>query len=108
LGAGDWTADAQELALGRSLYAAHCASCHGRNLEGQPDWQVALPDGRMPAPPLDETGHAPHQDRSQLFQVVKKGMASANGGRPTDMPAFEGVLSDREIGAVLGFIQSHW
>jgi mono/diheme cytochrome c family protein len=35
-------------------------------------------------------------------------MTSANGGKPTDMPAFEGVLSDAEISAVLAFIQSHW
>jgi mono/diheme cytochrome c family protein len=108
MGAGDRTADAQELALGRALYAAHCASCHGPNLEGEPDWQVPLPDGGMLAPPLDATGHAPHHDQSQLFQIVKEGMASANGGKPTDMPAFEGVLSDGEISAVLAFIRSHW
>ena len=57
--------------------------------------------------PLDATGHA-HHDQSQLFQIVKEGMASANGGRPTDMPALEGVLSDAEISAVLAFIRSHW
>jgi mono/diheme cytochrome c family protein len=108
LGADHSEAEAQELALGRSLYAAHCASCHGRNLEGQPDWQVPLPEGRMRAPPLDATGHAPHHNQSQLFQIVKEGMASANGGRPTDMPAFEGILSDREISAVLAFLQLHW
>src|SRR5687768_12416826 len=108
LGAGQRGADAEELALGRSLYAAHCASCHGRNLEGQPDWQVPLPDGRMPAPPLDATGHAPHHDQSQLFQIVKEGMASANGGKPTDMPAFEGILSDEEISAVLAYVGSKW
>jgi hypothetical protein len=34
-------------------------------------------------------------------------MASANGGKPTDMPAFEAVLSDAEIGAVLAFVRSH-
>ena len=28
---------AQSEALGRDLYALHCASCHGANLEGQPN-----------------------------------------------------------------------
>jgi mono/diheme cytochrome c family protein len=100
--------DPQLLALGRDLYATHCAACHGAELEGQPNWQVPLPDGRMPAPPLDASGHAPHHPEQQLFQVVKGGMASVNGGKPTDMPAFGDVLSDEEIGAVLAYIRSHW
>jgi mono/diheme cytochrome c family protein len=100
--------DPQLPGLGREIYATHCAACHGENLEGQPNWQAPLPDGKMPAPPLDASGHAPHHPEQQLFQVVKGGMASVNGGKPTDMPAFEGVLSDEEIGAVLAYIRSHW
>lgn len=49
-----------EASKGRGLYAANCASCHGANLEGQPDWMKRLPSGRLPAPPHDEAGHAWH------------------------------------------------
>ena len=27
------------VALGGSVYQAHCAECHGQNLEGQPNWR---------------------------------------------------------------------
>jgi mono/diheme cytochrome c family protein len=45
------------IAQGERIYLAQCASCHGRELEGQPDWQSPLPNGRMPAPPHDDSGH---------------------------------------------------
>src|SRR4051812_48817691 len=45
---------------GKIVYAQHCASCHGANLEGQPDWQHRMPNGRWPAPPHDATGHTWH------------------------------------------------
>ena len=35
---------------GQSLYETNCASCHGAQLEGQPDWMSRLPNGRLPAP----------------------------------------------------------
>lgn len=101
-------ADEEQLAQGRALYSTHCAECHGENLEGAPDWQTPSPDGKLPPPPLDRTGHAPHHAEAELFEVVKHGMASVNGGKPTDMPAFADTLSDDEIGAVLAFIRSHW
>ena len=42
---------------GKQIYVQNCASCHGVNLEGQKNWQSRLPDGLMPAPPHDNTGH---------------------------------------------------
>ena len=44
------------MAEGRRLYAENCAKCHGAGLEGQPDWMKRKPDGRLPAPPHDESG----------------------------------------------------
>ena len=52
--------DAAQVARGEALYAKHCASCHGANLEGQPDWKKRLANGRLPAPPHDMTGHTWH------------------------------------------------
>jgi mono/diheme cytochrome c family protein len=101
-------ANPEQIALGRKLYAEHCASCHGTNLEGQPGWQTPKADGRLPAPPHDATGHTWHHTDRELFLITKKGMAEIVPGYVNDMPAFERVLSDEEITAVLAYIKSTW
>lgn len=99
---------ADQIALGQDLYAANCASCHGANLEGQPDWRRRTEDGRMPAPPHDASGHTwRHADR-QLFTITRLGVGAAVPGYESDMPAYEGLLSDDEIAAILAFIKSTW
>jgi mono/diheme cytochrome c family protein len=100
--------DPRQLALGQQVYREHCASCHGAALEGEPEWETRRPDGRMPAPPHDDSGHTWHHD-DMLFAILKHGLEPFAGpGYPSDMPAFAGVLSDAEIRAVLAFIKSHW
>lgn len=99
-----------DLALGEKVYAQHCASCHGVKLEGQPEWRKPLASGRMPAPPHDDSGHTWHHSDEVLFGITKHGLVPpyAPPGYQSDMPAFGGVLSDREIRAVLSYIASHW
>jgi mono/diheme cytochrome c family protein len=99
---------AEEISLGQEIYAANCASCHGADLEGQPDWKRRLENGRMPAPPHDETGHTWHHADAQLFTITKEGVGAVVEGYESDMPAFEGVLTDAEIRSVLGYIKSTW
>lgn len=102
-------ASPETIGLGQGLYAANCASCHGSQLEGQPDWKRRLATGRMPAPPHDVSGHTWHHSDSDLFRLTKEGVAAvAGGGYQSDMPAFEGRLSDAEIAAVLAYIKSTW
>lgn len=98
------------VALGKGVYDRHCAACHGANLEGQPNWQRRRPDGRMPAPPHDDTGHTWHHPDDVLFGIVKYGLVPpyAPPGYQSDMPAFKDILSDEEIRAVLAFIESRW
>jgi mono/diheme cytochrome c family protein len=98
-----------DLAMGARLYTEACASCHGTELEGQPDWMRPLPSGRMPAPPHDASGHTWHHRDDVLFRLVKEGVtAVVGGGYASDMPGFAGVLSDEEIRAILAFIKSTW
>ena len=99
-----------DLALGEKLYAQQCASCHGASLEGQPDWRKRLPNGRFPAPPHDASGHTWHHPDEVLFGITKHGLVPPYGpaGYESDMPAFGGKLSDPEIRAVLGYIESRW
>ena len=101
--------DAAQVALGRAVYAENCASCHGTNLEGQPDWRGRKPDGKMPAPPHDATGHTWHHPDEVLFGITKQGVAVFGPpGYESDMPAFGGVLTDEQIWAVLAYLKSSW
>ena len=102
--------DPAQLARGRIVYEQRCAVCHGQRLEGQPNWRVRLPNGRLPAPPHDDTGHTWHHPDEVLFALVKNGLAPpyAPAGYESDMPAFGQVLSDEDIRAALAYIESHW
>ena len=93
---------------GQALYRDYCASCHGANLEGQPNWMQRLPNGRLPAPPHDETGHTWHHSDEQLLMIVRDGLAAIAPGYETDMPAFSPKLDDHEIIAILGYIKQTW
>ena len=64
---------------GRQVYAANCAACHGAQLEGQPDWQSPAANGRLPAPPHDETGHSWHHSDALLLSIIALGTAAVVG-----------------------------
>ena len=97
------------VARGGQLYATHCASCHGKNLEGEPDWRNPKPSGQLPAPPHDANGHTWHHSDRQLFDITKQGgQPFMPQGLTSAMPAFETVLADGDIWAVLAFIKSRW
>ena len=98
-----------DLRMGERLYQENCASCHGANLEGQPDWRTRLPNGRLPAPPHDASGHTWHHTDRVLFDIVKRGPAAIVGaGYESNMPGYEGVLTDDEITSIVDYIKSTW
>lgn len=98
-----------KLAQGREVYVAHCAACHGINLEGQPNWKERRADGKLPAPPHDASGHTWEHPDQILFEVTKYGFAGKVGPNyKTDMPGFENRLSDEQIWAVIAYIKSTW
>jgi mono/diheme cytochrome c family protein len=101
--------DDQVVLRGAVVYANNCAKCHGANLEGQPNWRVRLPDGKLPAPPHDETGHTWHHPDSYLIAVTTHGLEQMLGkAYPNDMPAYGNTLSESDIVAVLSYIKSRW
>lgn len=101
--------DSAQVARGQALYSKHCASCHGAKLEGQPEWKQRRPNGRLPAPPHDASGHTWHHPDLVLFDITKRGASAVVGrGHQSDMPPFAGMMSDEEIWSVLAFIKSSW
>ena len=102
-------AAAADLERGQALYLRECARCHGADLKGEAGWQTPAPDGRIKAPPHDETGHTWMHGQRELFRLVKSGPgAAAAPDSVSEMPSFGGRLSDDEIEAVLDYIASRW
>ena len=94
---------------GKLVYAENCASCHGMALEGQANWRQRDPDGYLPAPPHDKTGHTWHHSDSYLFLITKYGIEKMIGRKyPNNMPAYKDKLTDEEIIAALSYIKSTW
>lgn len=101
--------DPDQIVAGRLVYAEHCAECHGVRLEGQKNWRQPLPEGGLPAPPHDETGHTWHHSDQQNFDYTKMGgQKIAPAGFKSNMPGFSEILTDEQIWAVLTFIKSKW
>lgn len=105
--------DDRDLANGQALYAEQCASCHGANLEGQPNWRTPDENGVLPAPPHDESGHTWHHDNQLLFEYTRHGGEAALAARgvtgfASGMPGFGGTLSDDDIWDILAYIRSTW
>ena len=101
--------DPVAVAEGKVLYEENCASCHGMDLKGQPDWRGVDADGFMPAPPHDGDGHTWHHPDRLLFMITKFGTAAMVGGNyKSNMGGYEGILSDDQILQTLAYIKSTW
>jgi mono/diheme cytochrome c family protein len=100
---------AELAARGEKIYVDNCAICHGANREGQPNWREPLPEGGLPAPPHDESGHTWHHPDGFLFLYVKEGgELFMPKGMKSNMPPFGQNLKDADILAVISFIKSRW
>ena len=104
---------AQSALAGEGLYQEYCASCHGAELQGQPNWRVPNDDGTLPAPPHDASGHTWHHDDQMLFEYTKLGGQAyldkiGVSGFTSAMPGFGDDLTDAEIESILSFIKSSW
>lgn len=84
---------------GASLYAQHCASCHGQNGQGVAEAFPPIADSKW------VTG-----DVSTLARIVLNGLEGfiTVDGRSYDgvMPAFGDRLSDRELAALLTYLRT--
>ncbi len=89
----------ESLQVAAAKYQANCASCHGNPVTGE-----GRADGFALAPIHGPGGHTWHHADGQLLDIVQ--------GRITYpdriMPAFEGILSDADVIAVLDFLKLGW
>ncbi len=94
-----------QVAQGEKLFQANCAGCHGDQAQGQVvDWRRPLPDGSMPAPPLDGSAHAWHHPLKDLLWVIREGTMQRGG----KMPPFKGWLAGEDQQAIVAFFQQKW
>ncbi|MFY0311994.1 c-type cytochrome [Leisingera sp. D0M16] len=101
--------DPGAVAEGQVIYLDHCASCHGEDLQGEPNWQQRDSEGYLPAPPQDESGHTWHHSDAQLLEITRHGVAQLVGnGYRSRMGGYAGVLTEEEMLAVLAYIKSRW
>jgi mono/diheme cytochrome c family protein len=87
--------------LGQSLYADHCASCHGERGEGVKGAYPALAGARS----------VQMQNPANLLRIIQRGgfaPATAGNPRPYGMPPFAGLLSDTEQAALASFVRNAW
>ena len=101
--------DPKQVDIGRTLYQANCAQCHGVNAEGDPNWRQSNPDGTFLPPPHDSTGHTWHHGDGLLFRYVRDGgKIYENPAFKSMMPPFGDRLIDEEIRSVITYLKSLW
>ena len=105
----DATVEAEEIiSEGKVLYLANCATCHGVNLQGNPNWRSGTDkDGQRLPPPLNGTGHTWHHSPGLLFQTIKYGLKIYDENYEGKMVGNEN-LTDKEIYSLLEYIKSVW
>jgi mono/diheme cytochrome c family protein len=89
------------ISLGKTVYDARCASCHGLHGEGRPPhW-----------PPLAGNQSIEMESPVNAIRMVLNGgypPGTAGNPRPYGMPPFAGLLSDNEVAAVVSYIRTAW
>jgi mono/diheme cytochrome c family protein len=101
--------NAEMVLEGKKLYASHCASCHGRKLQGQLLWQVRDEFAGRRAPAHDQTGHTWQHADEDLFAITKFGRFPTTPATVKSyMPAYEQNLSDDQILATIAYIKATW
>ena len=94
-------ANARTDAPGAHTYATRCASCHGADGKGQPDWMPPLAGATSAL--ATETASAINITLNGAQRVVAAGVPDAYR-----MPALREQLSDQDIAEVLTYVRSSW
>ena len=85
-----------QLALGATVYAGACASCHDRGRE-------AGSGGALPLPLAVALHDA---DPRSLLRIVRLGITPPDGAHGRYMPAFDGALDEDQITALAAYLRA--
>ena len=92
------------IAAGSALYADYCESCHGAGGIGEsPEDPAAQDEFGFKAPALNDDMHAWHHSDAGLRATINEGSP-----RNDRMAAWQDVLSDNEIDAIIAYVKSTW
>jgi len=101
--------DAGPLATGEDVYKAYCAYCHGFKLDGKSEWFRRTDKDPAHSPALNESGNAWRLSDKMLFDITKYGgQPYALPGVKSEMPAFEGVITDKQMSMSLDYVKGQW
>ena len=95
----------ESLASGARLYQEHCATCHGPEAQGHPDWERSSRTDLPAAPPLNGSGNDSKRKKQELVAAIKNGTMRKGMSL---MPAWKGRLSDQEIEDIIVWFQALW
>lgn len=90
----------QNVQRGAAVYDAHCASCHGATGLGDG------PASRALKPQPAHLGWLAKVPPAQRDAFIYWSIANGGANLETDMPAYEGKLTEEEIWSVTGYIQA--
>lgn len=98
-----------DIESGRQVYQDSCASCHGAEAEGAPEWHKPNAAGELPAPPHDSTGHTwRHSDEDITHMIINGWRDPFNRTEHLTMPALGAVLDPEEIEDVIAYLKTLW
>jgi len=93
-----------DVVQGGKLFQQNCASCHGPQAQGHPQWRQPMVPGKPTAPPLNGKGHSWHHPKAGLRHTIQQGTVREGG----NMPSWKGKLTDAQIEQTIAWIQSRW
>jgi mono/diheme cytochrome c family protein len=93
--------DAAQFESGRGLYQDHCASCHGKQGEGEPGAYAAMAGNETVT--MDPPANV-------VRIVLEGGFLPATAGNPRNygMPPFAQLLSNAQIADLLSYLRNAW
>lgn len=101
--------DSYQINSGRDIYQQHCASCHDVATENAQNWKKPNAWGEMPPPPHGPEGHTWRHSDAMLQRMISQGWRDPfNKTQRLTMPAFQKVLSSKEIEAVIAHLKVLW
>ena len=102
-----FSSDTPQLEDGKRVYRQYCASCHGTQGEGMPNWEEQNALGELPAPPHGPEGHTWKHSDAMLYRIIAEGWRDPwNKTDRLTMPAYQEVLAPSEIRDVVNYLKT--